>query len=227
MIITTLFYFPLVYLAVVILKNYPMCYVIYRFWAWSILLPIGIIPWKIKKGKMPENPGFIIVSNHSSQLDIVVPYTLLSDHFAFLAKKELAKVPLFKTNFRGMNVTVDRKSLVSGMDSMTECSDKISAGINMLIFPEGTRSKKAPEMQKFKMGAFKLAISEKTPIVPIVFKDNYKRLAGGKGFFKSFASPGISRMVVLDPIETKGLTQKDAESLMNQVYQVIEKELMS
>ena len=150
MIITTLFYFPFVYLAIVVLKNYPLCYKIYRFWAWSILLPIGIIPLRKMKGKLPEKNGYIIVSNHTSQLDIVVPYTLLGDHFSFLAKKELKKVPLFKTNFRGMNVTVDRKSLVSGMDSLTECSEKIGQGINMLIFPEGTRSKKAPEMQKFK-----------------------------------------------------------------------------
>ncbi len=225
MIITTLFYFPFVYLAIVILKNYHLCYKIYRFWAWSILLPIGIIPSRKMKGKLPEKNGYIIVSNHTSQLDIVVPYTLLGEHFSFLAKKELKKVPLFRTNFRGMNVTVDRKSLVSGMDSLTECSEKIGQGINMLIFPEGTRSKKAPEMQRFKGGAFKLAISEKIPIVPVVFLDNYKRLEGGKGLFKSLGTPGFSRMVILDPIETKGLTQKDAESLMEKVHEAISNEL--
>jgi len=225
MIITTLFYFPFVYTAIVILKNYDLCYKIYRCWAWSILIPIGVIPWRKMKGKLPEKNGYIIVSNHTSQLDIVVPYTLFKHHFAFLAKRELAKVPLFKTNFRGMNVTVDRKSLVSGMDSLTDCSEKISKEINVLIFPEGTRSKKAPEMQKFKGGAFKLAISEKIPIVPVVFLDNYKRLEGAKGFFKSMGTPGISRMVVLEPIETKGLTQKDAESLMEKVHNVIASEL--
>jgi len=38
-------------------------------------------------------------------------------------------------------------------------------------------------------------------------------------------TPGLSRMVVLDPIETKGLTQKDAESLMEKVHEAISNEL--
>ena len=68
-------------------------------------------------------------------------------------------------------------------------------------------------------------VPEKIPIVPLVFLDNYKRLEGGKGLFKSLGTPGLSRMVVLDPIETKGLTQKDAESLMEKVHEAISNEL--
>ena len=177
------------------------------------------------RGKFPEKQGFILVSNHTSQLDIVVPYTLLSQHFAFLAKRELTKLPLFRTNFRGMNITVDRKSLISGLESLTECKTKLDNNINILIFPEGTRSKNAPMMIPFKSGAFKLAIKEQVPIVPMVFLDNYKRLEGGKGLFKSMAGPGRSRMVVLNPIETKGLTQKDVESLIQKVYSEIEQTL--
>ncbi len=226
MIITTLFYFPFVYLTIVILKRYDLTYnIFYRCWAWSILIPIGIFPKKIMRGKFPENQGFILVSNHTSQLDIVVPYTLLSQHFAFLAKRELTKLPLFRTNFRGMNITVDRKSLISGLESLTECKTKLDNKINILIFPEGTRSKNAPGMIPFKSGAFKLAIKEQVPIVPMVFLDNYKRLEGGKGLFKSMAGPGRSRMVVLNPIETKGLTQKDVESLIEKVYSEMEKTL--
>lgn len=224
MIITTLFYFPFVYLTIFILKRYDITYnVFYRCWAWSILIPIGIFPKKIIKGKLPEKQGFIMVANHTSQLDIVVPYTLLSQHFAFLAKRELAKLPLFKTNFRGMNITVDRKSLVSGLESLTECRTKLQQEINILIFPEGTRSKNAPKMMAFKSGAFKLAVQEQVPIVPLVFLDNYKRLEGGKGLFHSMGGPGRSRMMVLNPIETKGLTQKDVESLMEKVYSEMDK----
>ena len=218
MVITTLFYFPFVYFTIVLLKRYDWNYKIYRLWAWSIVLPLGVFPSKIVKGEIPQQQGFIFVSNHSSQMDIIVPYTLLSQHFAFLAKRELTKLPLFKTNFRGMNITVDRKSMVSGLESLSECKNKIQKHINILIFPEGTRSKKAPAMMPFKSGAFKLAIQEQVDIVPLVFLDNYKRLGAGKGIHKRFAGPGRSRMVVLEAIKTKGLTQKDAESLMDKVY---------
>lgn len=40
-------------------------------------------------------------------------------------------------------------------------------GTKIWIFPEGTRSKKG-ELQVFKRGAFKLALENKVPIIPVV-----------------------------------------------------------
>lgn len=154
-----------------------------------------------------------MISNHTSQLDIVVPYTRMGKYFAFLAKEELKNAPLFKTNFRGMNITVNRKDMISGLGALKACAEKLKSGANLLIFPEGTRSKTAPIMRPFKQGPFKLAIENKVPIVPVVFLDNYKRLEGGNIWFGN-AGPGLSRMVVLDPIMTNNLTTSDIKELI-------------
>lgn len=222
MLVSTVVYYPIVFFTIVILKNYPLTYkTIYKVWSWSICIAVGIVPRIRYKNRLPKDSNYVIISNHSSQLDIVVPYTRIRRYFAFLAKEELKKAPLFKTNFRGMNVTVNRSDMASGSGALQECARKLKEGFDLLIFPEGTRSKNAPKMKPFKAGPFKLAIENQVPIVPIVFLDNYKRLEGGNLWFGK-CGPGQSRMIVLEPISTKGLTKTDVSHLMKESFHKID-----
>lgn len=222
MLASTIFFYPFTFLFIAVLKNYRLTYhTVYKAWAWSICIAIGIIPRIKGKEKLPKDSAYVMVSNHTSQLDIVVPYTRMNKYFAFLAKEELKKAPLFKTNFRGMNVTVNRKELASGVGALKECAQKIQEGANLLIFPEGTRSKNAPNMRAFKAGPFKLAIENKVPIVPVVFLDNWKRLEGGNIWFGK-CGPGQSRMIVLDPIDTSNYSSKEVKVLADVAYTKIE-----
>jgi 1-acyl-sn-glycerol-3-phosphate acyltransferase len=161
------------------------------------------------------------VSNHTSQLDIVIPLTLIKKSFAFLSKEELAKVPMFGIHFKGVHLTVNRKDIISGLGALTKCVETLKNGISVLIFPEGTRSKKAPQMRSFKKGPFKIAVDAGVPIVPIVFLDNYKRLGEGS-MLEAKCGPGKARMVVLDPISTEGKTVKDLQELTDFAYLQIE-----
>lgn len=225
MLFSTVVLFPFVFLTIVVLKNYPLTYkTVYKVWSWSICLAIGVIPKILQKEKLPQKGPYVMIANHTSQLDIVVPYTLMQSYFAFLAKEELKKAPLFKTNFRGMNITVNRRDMISGAGALKECGEKLNNGANLLIFPEGTRSKTAPKMQPFKSGPFKLAIQHQVPIVPLLFLDNYKRLEGGNTW-KGKAGPGLSRVVVLDPISTKGLTAKDVNGLIEATQEIMANQL--
>lgn len=222
MLFSTLAFYPVVFFMIVVLKNFPLTYkTIYKLWAWSICIAIGVVPKIKKKSKLPKEGNYVMIANHSSQLDIVVPYTKMDKYFAFLAKEELKKAPLFKTNFRGMNVTVNRKDMVSGAGALRECANKLKDGANLLIFPEGTRSKTAPKMKAFKAGPFKLAVESQVPLVPVVFLDNYKRLEGGNAWFGK-CGPGLSRMIVLDPIETKGLDKSQISALIDEAYSKME-----
>ena len=222
MIFSTLLFFPILYLSIIVFKNYELTFKIYRIWAWSICISIGIWPSISGVEKLPKNSNFIILSNHTSYLDIIVSYTRIHHHYAFLAKEELKKAPLFNINFKGMNVTVNRKSAISGKESMTECQEKLKQNINLLIFPEGTCSITAPSMRSFKNGAFKLAIETQTDLVPIAFLDNYKWLNNGKKTFENHGGPGKSRIVVLDPISTKNKTLNDLENLKSEVFSKIQ-----
>jgi len=93
MLVTILIMYPFFYLYIVVLKNHKLAYLAgYQVWAKSVCFLIGVFPKIIGKDKLPSNENYVMVSNHTSQLDIVVPFTLIKKSFAFLSKEELAKV---------------------------------------------------------------------------------------------------------------------------------------
>ncbi len=108
----------------------------------------------------------MLVSNHQSQLDILVAFSL------FLPFKWVSKAEIFRIPFIGWNMVLNRyiklkrgdKESIKNM--MDQCEKMISEGNSIYFFPEGTRSKNGI-IKPFKPGAFILARKMKIPILPI------------------------------------------------------------
>jgi 1-acyl-sn-glycerol-3-phosphate acyltransferase len=184
----------------------------------------GIFTSVKNKHYLTKGQAYIYAPNHSSYLDIVILYQTFSEYFVFMGKKELASVPVFNIFFKKMNVTVDRKSSMSGKRAMDRCANELDKGHSVVLFPEGTIPNSAPILGRFKAGAFKLAIDKQMPIVPITMLTNYKRLEM-KGLFSGKASPGVAKVVIHEPISTAGMTEKDAIALQEKVFNIINTEL--
>jgi 1-acyl-sn-glycerol-3-phosphate acyltransferase len=103
---------------------------------------------------------------------------------------------------------------------MDSCKDRLSKRVSVMIFPEGTRSRDG-ELQKFKDGAFRLAIETGAPILPLVLDGTFPALQKGDWRF------GVTdaEVRVLAPIETTGLTLDDIPVLRDRVHTVIADEL--
>jgi 1-acyl-sn-glycerol-3-phosphate acyltransferase len=140
-----------------------------------------------------------------------------------MGKQELDKAPLFRIFFREMNILVDRSSNTASHRAFMRAGQDIDKGDSVFLFPEGTISSFG-KLRGFKNGAFKLAIDKQVPIVPVTYLNNWKLLQNG-GFFKAHGRPGISRVVIHEPIPTAGMTEKDLVSLRTKVYEIIQKEL--
>lgn len=202
-----------------------MAFSLKRFWAYIIVSFTGIIPVvKSKRNLHKLHKPCIFVSNHTSYLDIVLsPFYI--DHLAlFMGKVELLKAPLFKTFFKGMDITVDRKSKTDSHKAFLKSGAELDKGRSLVIYPEGTISNNG-HLKPFKNGPFKLAIEKQVPIVPVVNLNNWELLQNG-GFFKSHGRPGFANIVVLKPIDTKGLTQENIVHLKTEVYNLINEQLI-
>jgi len=101
---------------------------------------------------------------------------------------------------------------------------EIEIGNSLCVFPEGTISKKAPEMNEFKKGAFAIAIKKQVPVLPVVFTSNYKRMQRS-GFLSGKASPGIADVQILEPVRTTGLEMDDLENLEKKIFVQMQKVL--
>jgi 1-acyl-sn-glycerol-3-phosphate acyltransferase len=122
-----------------------------------------------------------------------------------------------------MNILVDRKSNVGSHKAFLRAGRDIEEGNSVFLFPEGTISSNG-DLRGFKNGAFKLAIDKQVPVVPVTFLNNWKLLQNG-GFFKTYGKPGISRVVVHEPVSTIGMTENDLLSLKAKVHEIISTEL--
>ena len=216
--------YPLFFILLSKRKLFPKAFRLKRFWARWILIVPGIfikIIWKTKKESLPH--PVIYCANHSSYLDIVISYLVIPNYFVFMGKQELSKAPLFRIFFREMNILVDRSSNASSHRAFMRAGRDIHRGDSVFIFPEGGISSSG-KLRGFKNGAFKLAIEKQVPIVPITYLNNWKILQNG-GFFKVAGKPGISKIVVHEPIPTKGMTSEDLLSLKTKVHDIISNEL--
>lgn len=206
-------------------SRYRGAFVSMRFWAY-ILQTFSFCPLKVKrKGSLPVDQPYIICPNHSSFMDIQCMYVMFRDYFVFTGKKEIEKWPLFHIFYtKGMNITVDRSSRIGAYKAFKRMQEELESGNPLVIFPEGTISKNAPLMGDFKDGAFTLAIRAQVPIVPVTFINNWERLQR-KGMLKGLAAPGITEVIIHEPVYTSGMKAEDVSKLSDTIRAIINQPL--
>jgi 1-acyl-sn-glycerol-3-phosphate acyltransferase len=204
-------------------KTFPLAFRLKRFWAaWILTLPGLFINLKRKTKQELPHPA-IYCGNHASYLDIVASYRITNKYFVFMGKQELSKAPLFNIFFKEMNILVDRSSNIGSHRAFLQAGEEITRGNSVFLYPEGTISS-VGKLRPFKNGAFRLAIEKQIPVIPVTYLNNWKLLQNG-GFFKSPGRPGISRIVIHEPISTVGMDEKNVLTLKEQVRSVILAEL--
>jgi len=216
--------FPFFYFAL-INKNFDFVYKLKRVWARIISLGSFLYPvvtYTSKKYALPK--PCIIVSNHTSYLDIIFSPFYIDHTAVYMGKYELLRIPLFKYFFVYLDIPVNRKSIKDAHKAFSDAGKKLDEGLSQVIYPEGTISENG-KLRPFKNGAFKLAVEKQVPIVPVANVNNWKFLQNG-GFFKSNGRPGIPRIVVGDPIYTTGMTEENIPELKEKVTTFINAELV-
>lgn len=188
-----------------------------------ICLFAGIIPVIHYKRKFKWPHKCVVVSNHTSYLDICISVFYMKHTALYMGKVELLKAPLFGKFFKYMDIPVNRRSNTGSHKALVKAGERIDEGYSMVIYPEGTISNEGV-LKNFKNGAFKLAIEKQVPIIPVVNLNNWQLLQNG-GFFKSYGRPGIARVIVGAPIPTKGLTEENLVDLRTEVHHFIKTEL--
>lgn len=184
------------------------------FWAslytWlNPLWPVTII------GRENIRPGttYVLAANHLSLLDILVLFRLFKD-FKWVSKAEIFKVPLIGWNM-SMNryIRLQRGQRDSVVQMMKQAQQTLESGSSIMMFPEGTRSKSG-ELQRFKTGAFELALATGVPVVPIVISGTHNALPKHGFVLQGRHEIGVHVLAPVDPIGT-------SEQLCEQVRALI------
>jgi 1-acyl-sn-glycerol-3-phosphate acyltransferase len=188
------------------------------FWAslYTWLNPL----WPVRisgREHIEPHTTYVLAANHLSLLDILVLFRLFRD-FKWVSKAEIFKVPLIGWNM-SMNryIRLQRGQRDSVVQMMQQAQDALEAGSSIMMFPEGTRSKSG-ELQRFKTGAFELALATGVPVVPIVISGTHNALPKHGFVLQGRHEIGVA---VLQPVPPTGTP----EQLAQQVRDVIEAQL--
>ena len=222
-VLTFFLLFPAFYVFLSREKWFPLVFKLKKFWARLILWPVGIFYSVDRRMEFNPNQSYVICPNHTSYLDIMLIYLSIPVYFHTMGKAELLKVPLFRKFFEKMNIPVNRKSKVDSHRALLRAGADVEKGISVALFPEGTIHHNGPKMGRFKNGPFMLAIEKQVPIVPVTFMNNWILLPDD--FQHRVGQPGLARVIVHPPIDTKGMTLDDIETLKQRVYDIIDRPL--
>src|SRR5436309_1717340 len=148
---------------------------------------------------------YIFVSNHVSNLDPPVLITHIPRRTSVLVKKELWEIPILGRAFTiGEFVPVDRRNRESAIDSIRRAGEVMRHGINMMVYPEGTRSPDG-RLLPFKKGPFHLAMETGFPIVPVTMLGTFEMMPKGKWAAKG----GTATVVFHPPIDPKAFSSRE------------------
>lgn len=154
------------------------------------------------------NEACIVISNHQSAWETVGLQTLFYP-CVFVLKEELLKVPFFGWGLASVKmIAINRDASKKALKQVTEQGiDRLSNGISVVVFPEGTRSE--PEsLLPFQIGGAYLASKCNAPVIPVAHN-------AGKIWPKgsSVKGPGVIRVVVGEPI-MPGLRAQELNELI-------------
>ena len=149
--------------------------------------------------KFPERlpPGqCVVVCNHASYLDGIVLTAALPPRFAFVIKREMARVPGAGAVLRRLGSEfVERFDRQRGASDARRVLRNASQGQSLVFFPEGTFTR-TPGLLKFHTGAFATATRANCPLVPALLRGTRRALPPSG----ALPWPGPLQMELLAPL---------------------------
>lgn len=169
---------------------------------------------------LPNEPALYVL-NHQGLFDILVALSQLNGFKPLLAKIEASKIPLISSWMKiGKCVFIDRGNPKESLRAIKQCEELLKEGYSVVIFPEGTRSRKH-EMNSFKPGALRCALKAEVPIVPVVIDKSYVAWEmNGKRI-----TPTTIDVTILPPIRTKGLSKERTKVIAEEIEAMMKAQL--
>jgi 1-acyl-sn-glycerol-3-phosphate acyltransferase len=151
----------------------------YSFKAFILMMKyLGILTYSIHGQEHLDVEGALIIANHPTLIDIVFLISLMPDATC-IVKSDLARNPFTRgpVAWAGYIVNDTPEELIE------RCSELLSSGANLIIFPEGTRSVQGHPI-KFKRGAAYIWLRSKCRLITIILNSSPPTLSKGDKWYQ-------------------------------------------
>jgi 1-acyl-sn-glycerol-3-phosphate acyltransferase len=188
-----------------------------RAWSGWVTSFAGVRIVVDQRGTLDPGQPYVFIANHASSLDIWAAFVAVPRRLRMIAKKQLARIPLFGwAMWAGRFIFIDRKNAVAARRSINVAGQRIRNGDSVLIFPEGTRTRDG-NLGPFKKGGFHLAVQAGVPIVPLALRGTRDLMPAGSYLLRA----GTVTAIIGEPIPTQSLSDEERANLHERVRALI------
>ena len=177
------------------------------WWGRALLRLLGVNVAVSGADHVPSGPA-VYAANHASTLDIFVVFGHLPVDFRIIFKQSVGFIPILGWSiWLAGHVPIDRRNPFRARKSLERAARRIGAGTNVVVFPEGTRSRDG-RIGVFRRGSFRLAIEAGVPVVPV-------SIVGVKAVVPHgipSVVPGTVRVLIHPPVPSAGRTLEKVDA---------------
>lgn len=176
--------------------------------------------YKIEIIGAPDKNANMVILNHQSIIDIVVMEEIHKANLSWIAKKEIAKIPIIgKIITLPKMIAIDRSNPRDLVRVLHEVKDRIENNRVIAMFPEGTR-RKGDKLLKFQTGAKVITEKLALKVQPIVLLGT-REILDSHNFCANFF--GNVKVVYLPLVDT---TDKDwLEKTRSKMQEILDENL--
>ncbi|TFG65130.1 MAG: 1-acyl-sn-glycerol-3-phosphate acyltransferase [Spirochaetales bacterium] len=187
------------------------------FWARSLFRVGGARITVEGMANLPPRNGLCFVANHEGMGDIPLVLGYIPGMTGFIAKRSLFFVPVLNLWMMILRcIPLKRHDLKNAKKAIERGVSRLESGWNLLVFPEGTRSRGGP-MKPFKTGSLKLALRSGADIVPLTIRGTWGILEK-----HGRVTPGEVRLIIHPPVSMSGYSEKQTHILAHVLETIIQ-----
>lgn len=176
----------------------------------------------IGEEKFPSEGNFLFISNHRSNYDPIIQWTVFRHHkMSFISKKENFKIPFFgRIIHRCCFMPIDRENPRRAMETIIRAAKLLQETDNSVgVYPEGKRSKDCT-LLPFHGGVLKAAKKAGKPVVISTIEGTENIFKNIKRFRKT-----IVTIKILETISAQRVTAEKTALLSEYCEELMKKEL--
>lgn len=169
---------------------------------------LGVMELRIENTRYLKSGGRLVLANHPSLIDAVILISLIENPNGIIKSSLLNNPSMF-----GLAKISGLICNVEGPELIRKSIESIKSGDNLLVFPEGTRTKDLNKIS-FKRGAAYIAIKGGINITPVFISTSEPVLRKDFSWYEVPSIKPIFKVTIADEIEVASKVRMDGDLIL-------------